>query len=298
MLPVYPEFRQVSLDDRPMFEAILSDHPSEISEKTFGSVYAWRSYGHRSELAQLDGHLIISWYKKAFGRVILEPVGPNPASVIDRLAREIHPRDDPIKGVYGLVEPSVSELRLIGREPVSLSDDWDYVYLTKDLIGLEGPKYHTQRKEMRKATLEHDLVYEPMTKDHQRECLELEETWCDLKHCTFDKLSEAEDLALKESVANLDELGFLGGVLLVDGKLQALTVGERLNPKTAVVHFEKANPMIRGLYQVINQQFCEHALKDYEFTNREQDMGEPGLRRAKEGYHPHHCVQKHILTFE
>jgi hypothetical protein len=72
-------------------------------------------------------------------------------------------------------------------------------------------------------------------------------------------------------------------------------VGERLNAHTAVVHFEKANPEIRGLYPFINQQFCEKVLASYEFVNREQDVGEPGLRRAKEGYHPHHFVEKHLL---
>ena len=295
LLPVYPEFRKISLDDRLMFENLLNLYPPDISERTFGSIYAWRGYGGRSELAQLEGHLIVSWHKKALGRVMLEPIGPNPASVIDLIARSSSAEDSSIEGFYGLVEPLVSELRLIGREPKTLRDDWDYVYLTRNLIELSGPKYHTQRKEMKKATLEHDIVFEPMTKEHQAQCLELEEKWCDLKHCTYDRLSEAEDVALRESVANLDALGFIGGVLLVDGKLEALTVGERLNPKTAVVHFEKANPMIRGLYQVINQQFCEQILKDFEFTNREQDVGEPGLRRAKEGYHPHHYVEKHLL---
>jgi len=84
-------------------------------------------------------------------------------------------------------------------------------------------------------------------------------------------------------------------VVLANGKVQALTVGERLNRNTAVVHFEKANPSIRGLYQFVNQQFCERSLKDFEFVNREQDVGELGLRRAKEGYHQHHFVEKHIM---
>jgi len=296
-VPVYPDFRKVTLRDKEMIDALFSEHPTEISERTFGSVFAWRNYANRSELSQIEGHLLISWYKPTFGRTVLEPIGPDTATAIDNLVRATSERVDPIRGVYGLAEPLISELRLIGLEPEPLRNDWDYVYLTRNLIGLEGPKYHTQRKELRKATLEHDLVYEPMTRAHQRECLELEETWCDLKHCTYDRLSEAEDSALKESIEHLEQLGLMGGVLFVDGKLQALTVGEQLNQKTAAIHFEKANPVIRGLYQAINQQFCENALMAFEFTNREQDVGEPGLRRAKEGYHPHHYVEKHLLKF-
>jgi hypothetical protein len=116
-----------------------------------------------------------------------------------------------------------------------------------------------------------------------------------MKHCTLDRFSAAEDSALKEALDNMDQLGFFGGVALIDGKIQALTLGERLSKDTAVVHFEKANPSIRGLYQFINQEFCRNVLRGFEFVNREQDVGEPGLRRAKEGYHPHHFVEKHIL---
>jgi len=227
---------------------------------------------------------------------MLEPVGPRPANVISPLSTSDALKMHPFNGVFGIVEPLATDLKTEGFTVKSLRDEWDYVYRTEDLIRLEGPEYHTQRKEMRKATSEYDLSFEPMTEEYQQACLKLEETWCDLKHCTLDKFSAAEDSALKEAVANLDEIGFFGGVVLLKGKVQALTIGERLNASTATVHFEKANPSIRGLYQVINQQFCETSLKGFEFVNREQDVGEPGLRRAKEGYHPHHFVEKQLLS--
>jgi len=62
----------------------------------------------------------------------------------------------------------------------------------------------------------------------------------------------------------------------------------------AVTHFEKANPGIEGLYQVINQWFCQKAVRNFRFVNREQDLGIPRLRRAKQSYHPHHMVEKYI----
>jgi hypothetical protein len=294
-IPEYPESRHVALEDKDEIANLFSKHPTEVSERTFGSVYIWRQYAGRSFLSRFQDRLIMTWYRERFGRLMFCPVGDDPAAVIDAFSKAPPKGGEPFKGIFGIVEPTTSALARYGLSPVPLRDEWDYVYLTRDLIELDGPKYHTQRKEMKKATSELDLVYEPMTREHQLQCLQLEEVWCDLKHCRLDKFSEAEDAALKEAISNLDHLGFLGGVVLVDGKVQALTVGERLNPTTAVVHFEKANPEIRGLYQVINQQFCARALKDFEFVNREQDVGEPGLRRAKEGYHPHHFVEKSLL---
>jgi len=295
-IPEFPESRQVTLNDKDAIEGLFTRYATEVSERTFGSVFIWRQYAGRSSLSWFRDHLIITWYRERFGKLMFCPVGADPAEIIGAFSKALQRSNDPFKGVFGIVEPTTSALKRFGLSPVPLRDEWDYVYLTKDLIELDGPKYHTQRKEMKKATSELDLVYEPMTTEHQRQCLQLEEVWCDLKHCRMDKFSEAEDAALKEAISNLDALGFMGGVVLLDGKVQALTVGERLNSKTAVVHFEKANPEIRGLYQVINQQFCERALKDFEFVNREQDVGEPGLRRAKEGYHPHHFVEKNLLA--
>jgi len=296
-IPEYPAFRKITLADRSSVDEMLARYPADVSERTFGSVFTWRLYEDRSSLSQLDGHLLISWRRERYGSIMLEPVGPSPAGVISNLSTSDALKVHPFNGVYGIVEPLAVDLRTRGFAVRSLRDEWDYVYRTEDLIRLEGPKYHTQRKEMKKATSEYELVFEPMTEEYRQACLELEETWCDLKRCTLDKFSAAEDRALREAVANLNEIGFLGGVVLLNGKVQALTIGERLNSSTAAVHFEKANPNIRGLYQVINQKFCEASLKDFEFVNREQDVGEPGLRRAKEGYHPHHFVEKHLLSF-
>jgi hypothetical protein len=295
--PQFPSYRQIALSDRQPIQVLFDRFPMGVSERTFGSVFVWRNYERRAELSVLDDHLIISWYKPKFGRVILPPVGQERVEILEALVSPGMKDGHDFYGAFGLLEPDVSNLRSKGKSCESLRDEWDYVYRTKDLIELDGPKYHTQRKELKKATSQLELVFEPMTKAHKQACLELEETWCDMKHCTFDKFSHAEDLALREALANFDELGFLGGVVLADGKVQALTVGEELTRDTAVVHFEKANPSIRGLYQFVNQQFCEHSLKDYEFVNREQDVGEPGLRRAKEGYHPHHFVEKHVTMF-
>jgi hypothetical protein len=68
-----------------------------------------------------------------------------------------------------------------------------------------------------------------------------------------------------------------------------------LNPDTAVIHAEKANPKYEGLYPFINQRFCEAEWSDHKYVNREQDLGEKGLRKAKLSYHPNHMVRKYTI---
>lgn len=100
-----------------------------------------------------------------------------------------------------------------------------------------------------------------------------------------------------QALRNFTALEMQGGVIRIDGEVEAFTLGELLNKDTAVIHIEKANPEIRGLYAAINQQFCDQAWGRVPYLNREQDLGEPGLRTAKLSYHPHHLVEKFRIRF-
>ena len=121
------------------------------------------------------------------------------------------------------------------------------------------------------------------------------ETWCGARRCEDDLSLSSEWEAIREALANFEELKVVGGVILVHGKVEAFTVGELLNKETVVVHIEKANMEIRGLYNMINQQFLEKQWQDIPYVNREQDLGEPGLREAKLSYNPEHFVEKYRI---
>ncbi|MDP2970069.1 MAG: phosphatidylglycerol lysyltransferase domain-containing protein, partial [Deltaproteobacteria bacterium] len=89
--------------------------------------------------------------------------------------------------------------------------------------------------------------------------------------------------------------GVKGGVILIDGKVEAFTLGEPFNSDTVVIHIEKANPAFEGLYSVINQTFLESHWSGFTYVNREQDLGEEGLRKAKESYFPHRMINKYTI---
>ena len=71
-----------------------------------------------------------------------------------------------------------------------------------------------------------------------------------------------------------------------------------MNDQVAHIHFEKANPEIRGLYQAINRDFILHEFADTEFVNREEDLGVPGLRQAKMEYNPDHFAEKYNVVLQ
>ena len=185
------------------------------------------------------------------------PISPPSTDIVDLVHTLIaHKGEDALPPIYGLTSTQAHSLKQAGFTSIELRDNWDYVYAVQDLIELPGEKYYAKRKNINKCRGEYALEYTPITPDTISHCLQMQTSWCNLRHCDAIPGLEAENRAIKETFLHFDELNICGSAVYVDGALEAFTIGEQLNSNTAVIHFEKASPNITGLYQVINQWFC------------------------------------------
>lgn len=107
---------------------------------------------------------------------------------------------------------------------------------------------------------------------------------------------ECFDLPITESLTNLEALGLRGAAVTVNGRVEGFTIGEMLDDETAIIYIEVTNPEMEGLAQYINQRSCQEDWAAAKFINREQDLGDAGLRRAKMSYHPVKFVDKYDVT--
>ena len=90
--------------------------------------------------------------------------------------------------------------------------------------------------------------------------------------------------------------GLLTGVIRIGGKIEAVTLGEfarSTDRETVIVHVEKADDRIRGLYQAINNEFCKRLPEETVYVNREEDMGMENLRKTKLSYKPYKMGEKY-----
>lgn len=180
-------------------------------------------------------------------------------------------------------------------------DLFDYIYDGESLRILAGKKNQKKRNHLNYFLKEFEGRYEYklLNKENFDECLELLKIWTSNKeeNDEFDEGMDDEFIGIKKIFNDYDKLKDklkVAGVY-VDKKLEAFTMGELINPNMALVHIEKANPNIRGLYQYINQQFILNEFPQVEFVNREEDLGIPGLRKAKLSYHPIRFVEKYTV---
>ena len=186
-------------------------------------------------------------------------------------------------------------------EYIEERDLFDYIYDGESLRNLQGKKNQKKRNHLNYFLKEYDGRYEykSLKKENFAECLALMKEWTSNKeeNYEFDEGIDEEILGIKKIFEDYDILEDKVKVsgIYIDGRLEAFTMGELLNKNMALVHIEKANPDIRGLYPYINQQFIVNEFEDVEFVNREEDLGIEGLRKAKLSYHPSRFVEKYTV---
>ena len=178
-------------------------------------------------------------------------------------------------------------------ERIEARGHWDYLYDTQALIDLAGNRYHKKKNLVNQFRRSYPFVYEPLGPATVAEALALQTDWCTWRDCEAVDTLAAENQVIARILNHWTSLdGLCGGALRVGDRLVAYTVAERLTADTLLIHFEKANPDFKGAYQMINHAFLAHSAEGIRWVNREQDLDDEGLRRAKLSYLPQDFVRK------
>ncbi len=302
----------LTIEDKNLFDEYLNGFDYKTSGLSFTSLFMWKNLNHFkyeiiNDLLCISGssHLEISDPEP----FLFPPLTKTGSYDVHTLSNTIHTaRDIFEKNGY------VFSIRLLPFHMVEIFEkadpccldfisdrpNYDYVYLSKDLIELRGKKFHSKKNHLNFFKRNYDYKYIPLSSDMANECIELNKKIISEKQIesTEMDLLKMEEAALKEAFLYYKEAGFLGGAIVIKDKIEAFTLGGPLGKKTLSVHIEKANPEFRGLYQVINQEFCRHAASTVKYVNREEDMGIPGLRKAKLSYRPTKYIEKYIAMFK
>jgi hypothetical protein len=297
-MPVFPDFTPLELKDHGLFQTFCKEYKPETSELTFANLFIWRSH-YKFQWAVYKDWLVVISLDGEYGTYAMEPVGPSPRNEVTRLVLEWMGEEKKEKNprIERADERIVSEVE--GGKGITIEptrDHFDYVYLRDDLVQLAGNKYRSKRNHINQLLRTYSCRYSDLTPEHIQDCIELQDRWCEMKRCEDDLDLLGEWDAVKEILNSYESLDVRGGVVTIENKVMAFTIGQMLNDNTAVVHIEKADPEIPGLYPVINQQFCENNWQNVRYINREQDLGMQGLREAKLSYYPDHMVKKFRVT--
>ncbi len=293
-IPSFPVLRPLEWNDKSLLGRLFTSYPPVISEYTFTNLFAWRK-AYDFCLSRLEGAvLVVSRRRERLD--IFDPLCP--ASEKRHVIEQCLDSSAGAPVVFvRLPEETAVPLQMSGRFAVRQErDHFDYLYRTRDLIDLKGAAYDGKRNFIKRFKEACAFEFKEMKEEDVESCLYFEEEWCQAKDCQRIEGLAHEREAMREILGHFQGLGVKGAMIRVGGKVEAVTIGEALNPQTFVIHIEKANGVCPGIYQAINQMFCVAAASGFDFVNREQDLGVSGLRQAKESYRPCAMVKKFTVV--
>lgn len=287
------EFRYPELGDKEWIQPLLSLRGDMASENAFGSLYIWSNI-FRTKVCSYKDTLFSCFgansesYSFPLGSMGLK-------EALNMIIEDSRQRGIPFR-MWGMTQEHTEEMERAMPDTFTFELDRagsDYVYSSDDLINLPGRKYQRKRNHLNKFNRAFRYTYESITPANIPECVSVARKWMSDSNDEDGKSIIREGCALIRALDNYEQLDLVGGLIRVDGKPVAFAIGEEINEKAFLVHFEKALTEYDGLYAAINQVFAEHNLKKYEYVNRDEDMGVEGLRKAKLSYYPAFILEKY-----
>lgn len=290
-IPEYPASRPLELADRAMLrEHFLALQPV-VSELSFANLFLFR-HVHHYTLTTVGGSLTVFGSGYDGLSYFLPPLSGERGTAAGRLIQEGNT-------LYGADELFLTEHLSAGGYAVSEDrDNDDYLYLRSELAELPGNRFHKKKNRINYFSSRHNFTVEPYSGTFLSGAVQLLDEWQRVYGDVKNRSLSAETVAAREGLELADELNLFGVVVLIEGNVAAFALGEQLNASTVVCHFEKTDPFLEGLAQLINREFSRNLPSDCRYINREQDLGESGLRKAKNSYHPVSLVRKFRLSSE
>lgn len=296
------EFKPIEATDLIKITPFVGLRPNKACDSVALDSFLWREYYHVQ--FAISGGKAVQWLMELDG----EPYSAMPlcrqedlessfCEIVDYFNQVLK---KPLR-IYLADEEAVQYLNLDpARFEVKEQEDLkDYLYDGEALRTLAGKKLHKKKNNYNAFV----KAYEGRIEYRKLCCSDREDVW---KFLDFWRQQKGDDVeehldyevrGIHDILKNCSEMAVEMGGVYVDGRMEAFTIGS-LNPleNMALIHIEKANPEMRGLYQYINREFLVHAFPDVALVNREDDMGLEGLRKAKMSYNPIAFARKYSVT--
>jgi len=289
-IPSYPQFIPIAGDLINEINAELSLASDGVSEFTFAGLYLFRNR-YQYNVSRLDsGNLIISG--------IQPPHDPDeksraffmtPNAVPEReILLDLFKKHDYWKNIPdSVLLPNEESFREWGIEISEDRGNFDYLYLRSDLAFLKGRKFHKKRNLVAQFNSAHLCIEKPLTAELIPDAMEVLEAW-------KEERVNGDYGPAREALELFGSLDMTGSIYYIDNSPAAWCLGEPVaHKKIFAIHFEKALDKYKGIYQYINQAFALMLPEHISHINREQDLGDEGLRQAKMSYRPSGFVRKH-----
>lgn len=296
------EFKRVCHEDIGVINGFFKKQDYKTCDFTLGGLFMWSDF-FNYEYCVYENTLFIRGDDVTADRPLCYALPLGELSLHDALkVLKVDCREKGVPLVFNSVPET--ELQLFDCNCARCAEelpDWsDYIYDADALATLVGHKYNKKRNKVNffRAAFP-DYSTEVIGKDNLDEIIAFFENYVRTDDDTSD-YAKNEDAQTMRVLKTYDDWGFDGLVLRVNGEIAAFTVGEIIGD-VLYDHIEKADAdKFPGAYQIINMLFADRVRSEFgvKFINREEDVGDEGLRQSKLSYHPVMVLKKYKVEFD
>jgi uncharacterized protein len=296
------KFSPLKLEDGSILTSFLKRYPQRLTGYTFAALAAWKPFFHYSwTFAEPETLLVSCTLDPDPNPHLMQPIGGVLSAVAAQsMINNAAALSYPLR-IIGVSDRFLKENPNFAGSFAALEDRAvsNYLYNAAALAKLAGRKYAKKRNLLAQAAGLYSWSSRPLTPELTNCCFSVLESIIQEEHPRVEGMLERELAALEYTLHHFDDFHQQGVLIFIDDRPVAFSIYEAIGPSIAAVHFERALRSYKGLYQVIN---CETAkviaAQGFEIINREEDLGDPGLRDAKMSYHPIEVLPAYELKYK
>lgn len=295
------QFKHITIDDIAVISRFLSRSVSRTCDYTVGGIYMWVHYFsyryciYRNTLF-LEGVSEEDMSRPAFSM----PLGELPlGEAVELLKRYCAENGIPLR-FSAIPEDSIEAFKSVGDWEIEPLADWaDYLYDAESIASLSGKKLSKKRNHMNRFVADNpDAKLRPLNPSDTERVLKAFYSWDDTTEMQSLTALEERDMTVNV-MEHIERLPGFEGAYLDDGRgnIVAFTIGEVIGD-TLYVHIEKMDHNVPGAGVAVFNLFVKDMLEKHSglrYCNREEDVGDDGLRQAKLSYHPWAILHKYDL---
>jgi len=296
-------FQPIDLADQTLLSSFSQKFDCQLLNYSFAVLFLYRNIFNIQYSISNQFLLIKATHNNE--DYFMFPMGKgNLPNILDKLATETLNSGKPVR-FYQFCNDIAPVLLLWAEEfcqktgtqfrTVPVREDFEYIYLSKNLALLEGHLLKPKRNQINYFTKNNLWDWSPINKENIEKVKHFNSLWNLRKDSEEYVTLSVENIALEEAFAHYFELNLQGALLQIEDQIVAFSIGFPLNKNTFLVLFEKADNRYKGAYTMINKLFANEISKKYSYINRAEDAGVAGLRKAKLSYQPEYLIEVNEL---
>lgn len=301
MIPQFPIFKKLAIDDKKAIEAITHNF-LPYSDYNFVSLWAYNTQ-EAMEISILSNNLVIKFTDYTTSKDFYSFIGTNDIHATITALFDLADKQDIIKELKLIPDICIQSAQKILMKDFIIAEDednFDYILSVNNLCD-ENDRIHYNKRKQIKIFKELYPNYKVVTlnpKDPavQSEILTLFTQWENQKG-KDKKETKQEFTAIQRTINYADILEIYASGIYNDNALVGFAIADSSFKNYGDFHFVKGTALCEGIYAMLYITLAQHLqLTHYEFMNIEQDLGDLKLREAKKQWHPISYLKKYKIS--